>query len=604
MGIAGAKNKVISVAAHRGDAKTLLAFDVLDEKMRKGLAGFTIKVTPEGLPSYYLYNNLRFEHPDEHARDRSEPDTSTVNAPIRKFRWLHVPGLDHQGLDPKFGKYTYTITPRYFDDDNHLKPLDPAISVNVDVELAPFGKKNLKVGFTRGFVQSQAFARHFGKSALIRPKGNELLFDTSAVAGKSPERGNFTFADEYVWSGYTARKRIFEILDEVKKDKTLRLDVFAYDLNEPDVMKALIAIGDRVRILLDDAALHHSKNAPKPEDRFEAAFAASAGAGAIRRGSFGRYQHHKVFIVSKAGEATKVLTGSTNLSVTGVYVNSNHVLVYDDSDVARIYLEVFEEAWRTEASSSFKRSKWANDRSDFDGDVPTTSITFAPHSPAIAEKVLDEVIARVRSEVKDGGARASVLFAVMELDSKTPNPVYEVLNAIHAEKSIFSFGISDNPRGVSLYKIGSGEGVLVTGKPGTRMLPPPFQQIRYVSGVGHQVHHKFVVCGFRGDHPVVFCGSSNLALGGEKNNGDNLLAISDPEVATVFAIEAIGLIDHFNFLNGVGNAPAASAKALRNPLKREAAEEAEWFLSTSDFWVGQYFDPDDLHCRDRELFAW
>lgn len=177
----------------------------------------------------------------------------------------------------------------------------------------------------------------------------------------------------------------------------------------------------------------------------------------------------------------------------------------------------------------------------------------------------------------------------MELDSRTPNLVYEVLNNIHTEKSIFSFGISDKV-------------CLITGKPGKTHLPPLFEQIRYV-GLGHQVHHKFVVCGFRGNDPTVFCGSSNLSLGGEQANGDNLLAIRDPEVATAFAIEAIGLIDHFNFLNGLDKVPAARDEAAANPDKRESAVESGWFLSTSDGWVGKYFDPDDLHCKDRKLFA-
>jgi len=601
MSVAGAKNHVISVSAHRGDAKTLLAFDILQTQARKELAGFTVKVTPEGKGSYYLLNDLRFEHPEVHAKDTSEPQNSTMNSPIRKFRWLHVPGQDHQGLDPKFGKYTYAVTPRYFDGDGHLKPFDPDLSVSVDVQLGPFSSRKLKVGFTRGFVQSQAFARHFGLDAKIRPSGDTLLFDTSAVAGSSAERGEYTFADEYRWSGYTARQRIFEILEEVKDDATKTLDVFAYDLNEPDVMKALLALGGRVRVILDNAALHHDLKDPTPEDRFEAEFA--VGSGSIKRGKFGRYAHHKVFIVSQNGVASKVLTGSTNLSVTGVYVNANHVLVFDDPDVAGVYRQVFDEAWRTEASSSFKKFGLANKGSEFEGKVPKTSITFAPHTLPEAEKVLGEIIDRIKKEVADGGERASVLFAVMELDSKTANPVYEVLNTIHAEKSIFSFGISDNPKGVSLYKIGSGEGVLVTGKPGKKTLPPPFEAIRYVSGVGHQVHHKFVVCGFRGDDPVVFCGSSNLALGGEQNNGDNLLAIRDGEVATVFAIEALGLIDHFNFLNGLAT-PAGSAKAATQiASKREAAVKAEWFLSTSDAWVGKYFDEQDLHCKDRRLFA-
>ena len=44
-------------------------------------------------------------------------------------------------------------------------------------------------------------------------------------------------SSEYEWLGFTAREKIFEVLDEVDEDANLSLDVFAYDLNEPDVVK-------------------------------------------------------------------------------------------------------------------------------------------------------------------------------------------------------------------------------------------------------------------------------------------------------------------------------------------------------------------------------
>ena len=42
-----------------------------------------------------------------------------------------------------------------------------------------------------------------------------------------------------------------------------------------------------------------------------------------------------------------------------------------------------------------------------------------------------------------------------------------------------------------------------------------------------------------------------LAGGGEKSNGDNLLAIYDEDIATAFAIEAVRLIDHYHFRAGM-----------------------------------------------------
>ncbi|TPI11159.1 hypothetical protein FJW06_20775 [Mesorhizobium sp. B4-1-3] len=77
----------------------------------------------------------------------------------------------------------------------------------------------------------------------------------------------------------------------------------------------------------------------------------------------------------------------------------------------------------------------------------------------------------------------------------------------------------------------------VTGKPKYTQLPPRFNQVpNILSAEAHQIHHKFVVCGFGGDDPVVFCGSSNLALAAEEVNGDNLLCIHDDEIVTAFTI--------------------------------------------------------------------
>src|SRR5512142_3284282 len=144
-----------SVTAYRGDAKTLLAFN-LDKASAKNLAGFTIECEPDGQPPYYLHNQLQFETPGAHAQDPKEPPNSSINAPIHKFRWVHVPGLIHQGLAPFMGMYTYTVTPRYFDKNQALLPLDPTLSVSVSIDVEPFQKGCLRLGFARGFVQSQA----------------------------------------------------------------------------------------------------------------------------------------------------------------------------------------------------------------------------------------------------------------------------------------------------------------------------------------------------------------------------------------------------------------------------------------------------------------
>ena len=62
----------------------------------------------------------------------------------------------------------------------------------------------------------------------------------------------------------------------------------------------------------------------------------------------------------------------------------------------------------------------------------------------------------------------------------------------------------------------------------------------------------------------------------------------DPDVAAAFAIEALLLVDHFDFLDR---------------QQRSQAFVTPWTLSTTDAWTRPYYDPADLRCADRLLFG-
>jgi hypothetical protein len=155
MAVVRAKVVAFSFNAYRGDAKTLLAFNLDAGEARRRLAGFTIAVQPPSKELYYIQNNLRFETPGNHAQLPTEPSFSSINAPIHKFRWLHVPGSVHQGLKPEFGPYTYTVTPRYFDSKGILQPLDQNLSASLQVDVDRFSKGKVSLGFTRGFTHNR-----------------------------------------------------------------------------------------------------------------------------------------------------------------------------------------------------------------------------------------------------------------------------------------------------------------------------------------------------------------------------------------------------------------------------------------------------------------
>jgi hypothetical protein len=560
MAFVTASKNSFTVKAYIGDNKTLLAFNFASQANAKNLAGFTIQCQPPGQPAFYLLNELQFQDPSKHAQVAAEKPNSSLNAPLQKYRWTHVTGTVH--LVTAVGNYTYTVTPRYFDANQSMQALDSSLSATLTVPVGPFKKGSLSLGFTRGYMQSEAFAHHFGNKAVLQPQGRPLLYDTSQKASTNSAGQTFTFADEYQWMGSTARQQVFAVLNQVLDDNSLSVDVFAYDFNEPDVLNIMLQLGKagRARIILDNASLHVTNpktHKASPEDQFTAQFQQQAKApAAIVRGCFGRFSHDKIFIVKKGGAATRVLTGSTNFSVTGLYVNANHVLVFDDANVAAEYEKVFQESWQilsqakeTKPSQSvanqFAQTPLATQPYTYQSSsVPRMSITFSPHTAADVTQILGGISNRINQEPH--AQNGSVLFAVMQLTG-SQTPVYQTLCNLHKTQTVFSYGISDAPGGTYLYSPGSKQGVLVTGKPGLTVLPPPFDQVP--SPPGHEIHDKFVVCGLNGNDPLVCCGSSNLATGGEQQNGDNLLQIHDPDVATAFAIEALLLVDHYNFLD-------------------------------------------------------
>jgi phosphatidylserine/phosphatidylglycerophosphate/cardiolipin synthase-like enzyme len=585
-------NNGVSVRAHRGDAMTLLAFDLAQEKT-ENFTGFSVRITPGTRPPYYLFNLLSYPTPVLTKNNiKAKDKRSTLYSPIQKFRWVHVPATFHQIEEPFYGTYTYEVTPRYMVNDL-LQPLDPALTVAVSIKVGPYRSGDFQIGFTRGFVSSQAYTDHFGNNSKVRPNKTDLVFDIKTRSGSVNRKKNgqtvnedYTFEDQHVWMGWQARARILEFLDQAVADKKLTVDVFAFDLDEPLICDRLIRLAQqgRLRILLDNSKTHLDPDADGNdafENKFEALFNQKAVApSSILRGRFSSLAHSKVFVQKRkaTNEAVKVLTGSTNFSTNGLYINANHVLIFNQQSVAKLYADVFEASFSADKMKKFREIDLATQDHPFNlAKLPGMTIRVSPHTEAVATGFFKTISDRIK------GAQSDVLFAIMQDDSAS-----SILDAIRFvrehNEGVFSYGITDTTKTITLYKPHTKRGVLVAGKGGAKVLPPPFDKEAGISGIA--IHHKFVVVDFKGTDPVVYCGSSNLAFTPEQRNGDNLIEIHDPEAVTVFAIEAIRLVDHFHFRDRVQDADRIDLQA-----------------SDPNPWHASYYDPDDLHCLERTLLV-
>jgi hypothetical protein len=597
MNIYSTKTNGVAVKAYPGDAMTLLAFDLTGD-LTKDCVGFTIQfITPKG-KLFYLPNRLNFDVPGPAASvaGKIHKSYSSLDAPIQKFRWLHVPYSSNTN-SVEFGLYKYLVTPRYWKNDA-LEALDPSLTTEVELPVMPFVKDKFSLSFTRGFMISQAYARRFGNDTTLTPDESNVFFDTSLKSGSyPPESGNtggYSYDDQFAWMGWQARKTISDFISVVKDDQEDKytLDVLAYDFDEPDIAKAFIDLAGRgkIRMILDNNETRgkdfETKKGYLNKQQFEKAFRdAAKGNSDIVRGNFLRQAHCKVFILKEGGDPVKVLTGSTNFSRNGLYINANHVIVMENIPIAEKYQAMFNKSIEFLANrDKIKIGKLTSDDlftktfSFNEPGIPKLDISFAPHTKDVATKVLDDVNASISA------AEGSVLFAVMQLTKVTGGSVVKALRDMHNTKAKFSYGITDTADEIAVYKPGETRAKLVSTQLLAAALPEPFST-EVSTKWGHRVHHKMVVLDFNDANPIVFCGSSNFALGGEEQNNDNLLTIYDQEVATAFAIEAIRLIDHFQYR-------AAIAKTGGKPL----------VLKRDDSWLKDYFIENTMAFTDRKYF--
>ena len=589
----------VSVRAYKGDAMTLLAFDLI-AALKQNLAGFTIRYSFKNgniLENPFMYNRLKFpdsffvNNPGIPVQDRN----STLYSPIQKFNWVHVPNTNINTQLPIFGDYTYEITPRYIV-AGILQPLRNDLTVKVKINVAPFDLKKTKIGFTRGFVSSVAYAKRFNvNNNRVRPAGNadELLFDITQKADtakrwndvtKQYENDDYTFEEQHKWLGCQARERILEFLQEAIDDPALSVKAFAYDLDEPEICKRLLQLAkeNRLTITLDDAGKHGTP--ASMETTFTNKFKAVAPDANIQRGNFSGLAHCKVFIHIKNNKAVKVLTGSTNFSTNGLYVNSNHVLIFDNKKIAQLFADVFDNSFGPVKMSAFKGSPLSTGDFGFtEAGLPALTITFAPHKPVDAKRIFDRISSRITK-----AGNTDVLFAIMKDTSAS-----SILDAVRQQvenDAVFTYGITDSigdnaEYSVFLYKPNRVRGIRGAAKGIQNVLPKPFGTVAKVDG--YAIHHKFVVVNFKGTDPVVYCGSSNLAFGPEQSNGDNLLEIRDKDIVTAFAIQALALVDHFHWRNNETLPAEMHLDDLSSPSKA-------WWLA--------WFDSTDLKNRQRKLY--
>lgn len=544
----------LSVQAIAGTHVVLLGMN-LPKSACKGLLGFAIRRQDHTEnESYWLSGYKTFASVEPHPAVGVA--FSTHVHPIQGFTW--------SDFSAKPGhEYTYEVVALRGTPGN---PKDGAkVSVSVTTETASIPGSKHHVHFNRGTAASQEYTRRFGD--------------------KRPDQvGPAAFA----WLSRGAAEAIAEFIGRAK-DSGWGLRVAAYEFSEPHVLEALRKAWKTRKV--DVQVLYHGR-----DDGTKAAADAAiahAGLGSIcheRKAVGVDLAHNKTIVLTKAGVARAVLTGSTNFSDGGIYGHSNVVHVCEDQDLAAVFLALWDDLRLNQDREVIAQLHSARTPLP---EEPLSDGTRLILSPRTDLSALDWYGRRARTAqdalfmtfafgmhpifqdaYENGSAR--LRYALMENMIVVTKD--KAKNAANEKKIVALRRMEANK-----FAIGSQLGNGLFDRWLDETLSGLNVHVRYL-------HTKYLLVDPLGPHPVVVTGSANFSENSTTGNDENMLVIrGDKRVADIYLGEFMRLYRHFAFRDFIRRNPGASEADISH-------------LDEKDKWWKGYFGS-SFASRQREYFA-
>ncbi|TPM13489.1 phospholipase D-like domain-containing protein [Mesorhizobium sp. B2-3-5] len=538
---------LFTLKVHRGEGMALLAMDWKDAQPPLNFVGFAIEYRePNGSQFYPLKNRLTFDGNAGTTSSAKRPPTySTRIAPIQKFRWVHFPRNAQLT-----GPFEYQVTPVFMGSDDALSY---GAAQNAEIELGDETYPGvLNVAFTRGFISSQAFVDNFVDVDALLPAHSKDGLDFKPTDPDAEKA--------YAWMGFEARRVLMKALDDAIADADADVGIVAYDFDLPEIIDRLKKLKGRVRVIIDNSDGHTGDK--HAEDR-AAQLLTDAGIPVVRQ-SMGSLQHNKTLYVN-APKVKRVICGSTNMSWRGLYVQSNNAVAIEGQGAVDIVKAAFETYWSHAAD--FKKSPSSN-WVPFNLPGIDASISFSPHSAATSR--LKGIADDVRT------AQSSVLYSLAFL-WQTPGQIRDALQDRTNNNDVFVAGISEKATAIMIAS-GTTNEKPVRVEPLDDDAPEPFRSEPtglVDNNAGTRMHHKFIVLDFDKAAARVYLGSYNMSVAADKDNGENLILIRDRRIATSYMVEAMRIVDHYEFRAALKDSRDRQ-KVLRLQRPPKDGEEPWW----------------------------
>lgn len=518
------------------------------------------------------------------------PDWKAENTdiwPVQKFNWRDFtakPG----------GQYQYQVVPMIGRPEN----LEPDLSLALaskPVSLTPDAGEGLKVYFNNGILSTQHVSHMLPSGASGAPNYRALGDHIRKVGDEL----RLQLAGQMI-------DALKELLDRAKKDGG-ECCCALYELDDPELIKAIIDSKDLVHIILSDTDTNEGQG--KSREQLHRAHVDITDR-MLKQGHIG---HNKfVVYVDRAGKPAAVLAGSTNWTSTGLCAQSNNTVIVSDPKIAGFYFDYWNRM-KTETDDAdgdpgqlqTKGFRKENNRPRPDAD---NTVWFSPNTQTQTKPKSATLTSGTPGDVEEmfkaiEGAKQAILF--LEFQPGTPsvldkikevesdNPTLFIRGAATDSKAIQKFD-EKNPITTELYHrstTGEPDKVYETGVAATA-INDEFaywkRELLKSSPTAHAIiHDKIVVVDPLSDNCVVMMGSHNQGYKASYCNDENLIIFrGNRALAEAYTTHVMDIYDHYRW---------------RYSLQEHKAKGWTGLKTTAD-WQDRYFQPGNMAYQELDFW--
>ena len=479
---------------------------------------------------------------------------STRDFPVQGFLWQDFtarPGAE----------YTYRVVALTGQPGALVEhaSLDVACKIKTEVEIGA----THSVWFNRGIAGSQAYARKFGTA-------------TPESVGTKAEK----------WLSRGLQEALLAFIAGAK-DATFGLRGSLYEFSHAPVIDALALAVKRckdVKLIID---MRVNASGPHASNRANVAAAGLTDSVIPRTASPNSISHNKFLVLLKNGKPVAVWTGSTNITDSGVFGQSNVGHLVKDAKVARAYMAYWNLLAKDEENAALRPKVEALSPAPPIALVKGTQCVFSPRANvSVLNAYRDRAL----------GANQAVFFTSAFGIGQEMGGAFATLSTLPSYILMESKGsaASSIARTEELLKVRSNQIAIGGGLP-SDLGNGYMRWLKELAKTGftkkiHYVHDKFMLVDPLSADPLVVTGSANFSENSTTGNDENMLVIrGDTRVADIYVGEFVRLWRHYYFRDVMRRLGTLGAKK-------------SW-LAPDDTWSVDFYNPQSRKRFEQQVFA-